>query len=110
MAGVNHWTRDQLLVALTLYSQIPFGRLHSKNSDIIHYAKLIGRTPSALAMKLVNFASLDPFIIESGRTGLKGASNADRAIWREMNDDVSSIAIQCEEVMDKLEIPTIILE
>lgn len=30
MAGVNHWTRDQLLVAFTLYSQIPFGKLHSK--------------------------------------------------------------------------------
>lgn len=102
MAGVNHWTRDQLLVALTLYSQIPFGRLHSKNPDIIEYAKRIGRTPSSLAMKLVNFASLDPFIIESGRTGLKGASNADRKIWQEMNEDMVSIEIACEQAMDKL--------
>lgn len=103
MAGVNHWTRDQLLVAFTLYSQIPFGRLHSKNPDIIHYANLIGRTSSALAMKLVNFASLDPFIIESGRTGLKGASNADRAIWREMAENTATFEVQCEQAMEKLE-------
>jgi len=71
MAAVNRWTYEQLLVAFTLYSQIPFGKLHARNPDIIHYANLIGRTPSALAMKLVNIASLDPFIIESGRSGLK---------------------------------------
>ncbi len=103
MAGVNRWTRDQLIVAFTLYSQIPFGRLHSKNSDIIHYANLIGRTPSALAMKLVNFASLDPFIIESGRTGLKGVSNADRALWQEMTEDTKAFGAQCEQAMEKLE-------
>lgn len=38
MAAANHWTREQLLVAFTLYSQIPFGKLHSRNPDIIHYA------------------------------------------------------------------------
>lgn len=44
MAATTLWTRDQLLVAFTLYSQLPFGKLHSRNPDIIHYAKLIGRT------------------------------------------------------------------
>jgi len=107
MAGVNHWTRDQLLVALSLYSQIPFGRLHSKNPDIIEYAQRLGRTPGSLAMKLVNFASLDPFIIESGRTGLKGASNADRLLWKEMNEDMASIEVECEQAMDKLSKPVI---
>jgi len=109
MAGVNPWTRDQLLVALTLYSQIPFGRLHSRNPDIIDYAKRLGRTPSSPAMKLVNFASLDPFIIESGRTGLKGASKADRAIWQEMSEDISSIEIQCEQAMGKYENTALVL-
>lgn len=105
MAGVNHWTRDQLLVAFTLYSQIPFGKLHSKNPDIIHYANLIGRTPSALAMKLVNLASLDPFIIESGRTGLKGASNTDRMLWQEMNQDTETFDFECLCAIEKLEKP-----
>lgn len=105
MAAVNHWTREQLLVAFTLYSQIPFGRMDSKNRDIIHYAKLIGRTPSALAMKLLNLASLDPFITESGRSGLKGASNADRALWEEMKQNTEEFVQQCQLAMEQLETP-----
>lgn len=100
---VKHWTRDQLLVAFTLYSQIPFGKLHSRNPEIIRYAKLIGRTPSALAMKLVNIASLDPYITESGRTGLKGASNADRALWLEMNQHTELFEQDCQRAMANLQ-------
>ncbi|MBS0055197.1 HNH endonuclease [Yersinia sp. Marseille-Q3913] len=103
--AVNHWTRDQLLVAFTLYSQIPFGKLDSRNPDIIHYARLIGRTPSALAMKLGNFASLDPFILDSGRKGLSGASNADRALWLEMNENAGVFEQQCQQAMSQLEKP-----
>ncbi|VEI16107.1 Uncharacterised protein [Serratia plymuthica] len=103
MAAAKLWTREELLVAFTLYSQIPFGKLHSKNPDIIHFAKLIGRTPSALAMKLVNLASLDPFITESGRSGLKGASNADRELWKEMRQDTDLFVQQCQTAIEHLE-------
>ncbi|CFB71126.1 TPA: HNH endonuclease [Yersinia enterocolitica] len=105
MAAANHWTRDQLLVAFTLYSQIPYGKLHSRNPDIIHYSALMGRTPSALAMKLVNFASLDPYIIDSGRKGLSGASKADRALWLEMNENTEGFEQQCQQAMSELEKP-----
>jgi putative restriction endonuclease len=54
------WTKDQLKLAFFLYCQLPFGRLHRTNPRIIELARELGRTPSALAMKLVNFASLDP--------------------------------------------------
>ncbi len=105
MAAAKLWTREELLIAFTLYSQIPFGKLHSRNPEIIHYAKLIGRTPSALAMKLVNLASLDPYIIESGRSGLKGASNADRELWKEMSQDMDLFNQQCQTAMEHLEKP-----
>lgn len=107
MAATQPWTRDQLLVAFTLYSQLPFGKLHSRNPDIIRYAALLNRTPSALAMKLVNLASLDPFIIASGRIGLRGASNADRAMWQEMNADPARFEQQCEQAVASLTSPTI---
>ncbi|WP_288398323.1 HNH endonuclease [uncultured Serratia sp.] len=105
MAAAKLWTREELLIAFTLYSQIPFGKLHSRNPEIIHYAKLIGRTPSALAIKLVNLASLDPYIIESGRSGLKGASNADRELWKEMSQDMDLFNQQCQTAMEHLEKP-----
>jgi putative restriction endonuclease len=50
-------------------------------------ADKIGRTPSAVAMKLVNFASLDPEIITSGRKGLGNASATDRIVWEAFQMD-----------------------
>ena len=74
-------------MAFALYCRLPFGRLHYRNPDIVCAARAIGRTPSALAMKLANVASLDPGITDTGRQGLKAASANDRALWREMHDD-----------------------
>lgn len=58
--------------------------MHSRNPEIIKYAALIGRTPSALAMKLTNITSRDPSITSTGRKGLESASAADKAMWGEM--------------------------
>lgn len=105
MAGVNNWTRDQLLIALTLYSEIPSSKFDSRNDVIIKYAGLIGRTPSALAMKLSNFASLDPFFLKNGSKGLPNVSKADRALWQEMTEDIVSFEKLCEQAMEALETP-----
>ena len=74
----NRWTREQLVVAFALYCRTPFGKMHRTNPAVVELAKRIGRTPSSLAMKLVNFASLDPAITGSGRKGLGNASAADK--------------------------------
>ena len=54
------WTREHRLIALNLYCKLPFGKLHKDNPIIKEVAAKMGRTPSSLAMKLCNFASLDP--------------------------------------------------
>jgi putative restriction endonuclease len=92
----KNWTREQLLVAFNLYCQLPFGKLDQRNPDIIKFAGMMGRTPSALAMKLVNIASLDPVIINSGRRGLSGASKLDKAMWDEMQQDWNKFAIESQ--------------
>lgn len=97
------WTRQQLLVAFSLYCQIPFGKMHSRNPEIIRYAELIGRTPSALAMKLTNIASLDPAITSTGRVGLEGASAADKAMWEEMQSDWENFAIETQQAVSAVE-------
>lgn len=103
MARPNGWTRQQLLVAFYLYCRLPFGKMHSRNPDIIRYAHWIGRTPNALAMKLTNIASLDPAIINSGRSGLPGASAADRAMWDEMNGDWEAFSLDSHQVVQQLD-------
>jgi len=94
----GNWTSEQLKLAFAFYCQTPFGKLHSKNPRIIELAGLIGRTPSALAMKLVNFASLDPSITNSGRKGLSGASAQDRKIWDEFHSDWEQLALESEKI------------
>lgn len=72
------WTREEVILAIELYCRTVFGRIHSRNNDIIALAKRIGRTPSSVALKLTNFASLDPTL---DRTGMKNVSKLDRELW-----------------------------
>jgi hypothetical protein len=103
MATRSGWQREQLLVAFHLYCRMPFGKMHRSNPDIIRYAALIGRTPSALAMKLTNIASLDPAITSTGRKGLEGASSADRAMWEEMQADWDKFAVATQQTINQIE-------
>ncbi len=98
----GRWTKEQLKLAFHLYCELPFGRLHSRNPEIIELAALIGRTPSAVAMKLVNFASLDPAIRDSGRSGLGNASTLDREVWDEFHADWEGLALECALLRDQL--------
>lgn len=98
------WTRQQLLVAFAMYCQLPFGKFHHRNPEIIEVAKLIGRTPSALAMKLSNIASLDPAITSTGRRGLTSASANDRAMWEEMQSDWAKFASESHQAMEAIRV------
>lgn len=79
------WLRNELIIAMNLYCKLPFGQLDHRTPIIIEVAQRLGRTPSSIAMKLVNFASLDPVLQARGIQGLRGASKADRLIWQEFN-------------------------
>jgi putative restriction endonuclease len=100
--SAGNWTPGQLKLAFNLYFQTPFGKLHKTNPEIVRLAELIRRTPSALAMKLVNFASLDSSITDTGRKGLSGASALDRKIWIEFHQDWEGLALECEELRQQL--------
>ena len=70
MAERKLWSRDELILTLNLYLKLPFGKLHSGTPEIIHLANLMGRT--AGAMRLNNFASVDPYHQRRGIVGLRG--------------------------------------
>lgn len=98
----DRWTKEQLKLAFHLYCQLPFGKMHSRNREIVELASLIGRTPSAVAMKLVNLASLDPAITSTGRSGLGNASVLDREVWNEFHADWEGLALECEQLRRSL--------
>lgn len=75
------WTREELILALNLYLKLPFGKLHHGTPEIIHLAQIIDRTPNSIAMRLSNFASVDPFRKERGIKGLTGGTKQVEPIW-----------------------------
>ena len=96
------WTREHFLIALNLYRKLPFGKLDKGNPLIIQVAERMGRSPGSLAMKLVNFASLDPVITGSGRKGLSGATKQDRVMWEEFNSGLSDLGPESEQLLHDL--------
>ena len=105
MAERRPWTRAELLVAFALYLKLPFGQLHARNPEIAAQAARLDRTPGALAMKLVNIASLDDSITRTGRSGLRNASNADRAMWAEMQSDWPAFTAAAEAALQEADAP-----
>lgn len=98
----RNWTREELLAAFYLYCHTAFGKLHKGNPDIIQLAGRLGRTPSSVAMKLVNFASLDPLQQARNIKGLSNASQSDQALWENFNNDPESIAYESTEVFKSI--------
>ena len=102
------WTKEQIKLAFHLYCQLPYGRIHGRNPEIVALAKVIGRTADAVAMKMLNIASIDPAITNTGRSGLGNASALDRAVWDEFHSDWERLAVECEllrQQLDKNSIP-----
>jgi hypothetical protein len=91
------WTRDELLIALNLYHKLPFGQLHSRNPAIMALADRMHRGANSVAMKLNNFASLDPSLQLRGIRGLQGASKLDRQIWTEYYENIGEAVAVSEE-------------
>lgn len=107
MTDNRDWTRDELLVCFNFYCRTPFGKFHRRNPDIIHLAEGLDRTPSAVAMKLSNFASFDPAHKSRNVRGLANASRLDRTVWEEFNESPNRLAEQSEEAFDRLQLPVI---
>lgn len=87
----KNWTRPEQVRALELYLRTPFGRIHKTNTDIIDLAKMIGRSPSALSLKMANFAALDPTIHQKG---MGNYSKSDGELWAEFFAAPSSFLSQ----------------
>ncbi|VVB94186.1 HNH endonuclease [uncultured archaeon] len=92
----DNWTQDELIVAFNLYCKTPFGKITSKNPEIINLAKIIGRTPSAVALKLVNFARFDPELQKRNIAGMSHGSKSEEKIWNEFHGNWEALAFESE--------------
>jgi hypothetical protein len=97
----RRWTRQELLLGLNLYFKIPFGQYRKDNIQVRQLAEVINRTPSAVAMKLSNFASLDDSHRQRGVIGLPNVSKADRELWHEFASDRATLVPESERLFEE---------
>lgn len=103
----NLWSRNELIVSLNLYLKLPFGKLHHKTKEVIDLARIIGRTPNSVAMRLSNFASVDPFHQKRGIAGLSGGRKQVEPIWNEFINNREELLFESEKILADFEHKTI---
>lgn len=99
----RNWSREELILALNLYLKLPFGKMHSRTPEVIHLANIIERTPSSIAMRLVNFASVDPYHQNRGIGGLPGGKNQVLPIWEEFISNKDDLIFESEKILAERE-------
>jgi putative restriction endonuclease len=103
----RNWMREELILAFNLYLKLPFGKMHSRTPEIIHLANLIARTPSSVAMRLTNFAHIDPYHQQRGITGISGGKNQVQPIWDEFSDNKERLIFESEKILAEKEHTTL---
>ncbi|MEM7680419.1 MAG: HNH endonuclease [Planctomycetota bacterium] len=96
------WTYDQTLIALRVYLNTEFGRLHNTNPEIVRIAGLLERSPSALGMKCCNFASLDPFHAARGVKGLANRGGVEEQVWSDFQTHPDEVVEKMEQEWERL--------
>lgn len=103
MPRADVWTREQTIIAFKLYCEIPFGQAHSRNVKVQEVARIVGRTPGAVARKLGNFGSLDPELAARGVKGLGNRSKLDEEIWNEFHSNWNKLAYDSTKLIAEYE-------
>ncbi len=95
------WTREEQILALYLYCQIPFKKTKANNPEVIKLSNLLGRTPASVARKLGNFGAFDPLLAEQGISGLAHGSKSDEVIWNEFRNDWERLVLESQTLLAK---------
>jgi len=94
------WTKDELLITFNLYCKIEFSKINYKHPSIISLSEILKRTPSAVAWKLVNFASLDSELTQRGIKGAVNCSKLDREVFHEFTTNWESFVDESEMLLE----------
>ena len=95
----NNWTREELILAFNLYCKLPYGQFNNRNADVKALAELVGRTPGAIAYKLVNFVSIDPKQKLLGRKGATNIGKLDKEIFYEFTENFDELFYESEDLL-----------
>lgn len=97
------WTKEELILAFNLYLKLPYAKVSKTTPEVKKLAEILKRTPSSIAMRLANFASVDPFHIGRGVVGLKNGMNQVQPIWNEFFNNKEELIFLSEQILAQKE-------
>ncbi len=106
-----NWTRDELILALDLYSKANYSNLRDNDPRVIELSEFLNKLPvhalevrdskfrnaNGVGKKLGNFAAIDPDY--PGR-GLEARSHLDDEVWAEFWHDKKRLASTAQQIRD----------
>lgn len=92
----NNWSREELIVAFNLYCTLTFTKINANHKAIKELAEIIGRSNNAVAIKLANFARLDPALQARNVAGMSHGGHGEELVWEEFNSDWDKLAYESE--------------
>lgn len=93
------WSREETILAFELYCRTPFAKITKTNKDIINLAKLLGRTPSSVGLKMANLAHYDPEIKKRKLSGMAHGSKLDAEICAEFANNWEALSLEAEKIL-----------
>ena len=73
--------------------------MHSRNAEIIRWAPIIGRNANAVAIRLTNFAAVDPYHQKRGVKGMDGGKKQVQPIWDEFINNKENLVFESERIL-----------
>jgi putative restriction endonuclease len=95
----NSWTLEELQIVFNLYVKLGFTKIRYTKPEVINIARLLNRSPSAVALKLVNLARFDPDLQRRGVKGMGHGSKQDHEIWQEYVMNPEDFLIEGERLI-----------
>lgn len=113
------WHRDEIILALDLYSRLEPGQIHARNPEIIELSRLLNRlpifdvkpdeakfrNPNGVGLKLSNFLAIDPSY--TGK-GMKSFSKLDKQVFDEFQfneEKLHQIAKKIRQIANDSNLP-----
>lgn len=95
----RNWTREETILAMDLYTRIPFSQIGKNNQEIIQLSHIINRTPDALALKMANLAHYDSELQARKVSGMSHTSKLDKIIYDEYSNNIEELSFIAQSIL-----------
>ncbi|MEK6985189.1 MAG: hypothetical protein AABX89_02240 [Candidatus Thermoplasmatota archaeon] len=97
------WSEAEVLLALDLYLNRPKTQTNPSMRDVRELARLVGRTPDSVALKVSNIQSADPEYKSRGRVGMPNTGKMEGPLFEAWHKRPEELKLVVAELREKLE-------